>query len=221
MRFSDFFVAYKIGLKEIKCTIPFTRLPLYRKVAIILVFVFTIIGLILMLLNNKVAASCIWLVEIIAVSFFSVIDSTKRNLKMMLEQHYKPYSQKRMDMIIVLLKEYKVDIADIGTIDLLIQETQKEQARSDYAAPLKTPLKVLGTLIFPIIAYVVHQMGDSATQDEMLIMAAQLIIIITMVFSAILAVRPIIKDLVYQDYNKYNDLISDLMQVKIFYSNVH
>lgn len=31
MRFCDFFISYKIGLKGIKNIIPYTQLPLYRK----------------------------------------------------------------------------------------------------------------------------------------------------------------------------------------------
>ncbi len=35
MRFCDIFISYKIGLKNLKNTIPFTKLPLYRKIAVI------------------------------------------------------------------------------------------------------------------------------------------------------------------------------------------
>ena len=35
MRFCDLFISYKIGLKNIKSTIPFTKLPLYRKIIVI------------------------------------------------------------------------------------------------------------------------------------------------------------------------------------------
>ena len=36
MRFCDLFISYKIGLKSIKSTIPFTKLPLYRKIFVII-----------------------------------------------------------------------------------------------------------------------------------------------------------------------------------------
>lgn len=39
MRFCDLFISYKIELKSIKSTIPFTKLPLYRKVFIIILLV--------------------------------------------------------------------------------------------------------------------------------------------------------------------------------------
>lgn len=32
MRFCDLFISYKIGLKSIKSTIPFTKLPLYLQI---------------------------------------------------------------------------------------------------------------------------------------------------------------------------------------------
>lgn len=47
MRFCDLFISYKIGLKDIKSTIPFTKLPLYRKIFVIILFASAIISFIL------------------------------------------------------------------------------------------------------------------------------------------------------------------------------
>lgn len=44
MRFCDLFISYKIGLKDIKSTIPFTKLPLYRKIAVVAIFSIIIIN---------------------------------------------------------------------------------------------------------------------------------------------------------------------------------
>ena len=44
------------------------------------------------------------------------------------------------------------------------------------------------------------------------------IILLLLFFSFIFALIPIIKDLLYSDYNKYNELIYDLRQIKLFYS---
>lgn len=56
MRFCDFFINYKIGLKEIKSTIPFTKLPLYRKIAAISLFASAMISGILAIFNFIAAA---------------------------------------------------------------------------------------------------------------------------------------------------------------------
>ena len=43
-------------------------------------------------------------------------------------------------------------------------------------------------------------------------MAAQIIAIVLLIFS----LTPIVKDILYHDYNKYGELIYDLRQIKLF-----
>ena len=49
-------------------------------------------------------------------------------------------------------------------------------------------------------------------------MAVQAIVLILLIFSLIFSLTPIVKDLLYRDYNKYDELISDLRQIKLFYT---
>ncbi len=218
MRFCDLFIAYKIGLKEIKNSIPFTKLPLYRKIAVLLTFAFAILSLFMLICHQVLIALITIIFALVSIAVFFIIDSTKNNLKTMLQDHYTPYSKKRMNMVLNLLENYKIDITNASTIDLLIGEAQNAQLQSDYLALLKKPLKTLGTIIVPIVVYVAQKIGDTANQTEMLTMAVQVIILIILSFSLIFAVTPIIKDIAYRDFNKYNDFISDLTQIKIFYS---
>ncbi len=219
MRFCDLFISYKIGLKSIKNLIPFTKLPLHRKVAVIITFVISIFAFILLMLQYIKAAFGILLLALILLLIFILIDSRKKNLEHMLQNHYSPYSQQRMDMIIIVLNKYEIDVTDINTIDLLISEAQSSQKQSDYLAPLKNPVKILGTIILPIIVYVAQKIGDTTTPEEMFTMAIQVIIIVILVFALIFAMAEIIKDIFYRDYNNYNEFISDLNQIKIFYAN--
>ena len=55
MRFCDLFISYKIGLKGIKSTIPFTKLPLYRKIFVIIFFASAIVSGILLLFKLTLA----------------------------------------------------------------------------------------------------------------------------------------------------------------------
>jgi hypothetical protein len=66
---------------------------------------------------------------------------------------------------------------------------------------------------------VAQKIGDAATQNTMIMMAINVIIISIIIFSLLYAIIPIIKNLFYRDYNKYNDLIYDLRQIKIFYAH--
>ena len=63
-----------------------------------------------------------------------------------------------------------------------------------------------------------QKIGDAATQDEMLLMATQAITLVLLIFSRIFSLTPIVKDILYRDYNKYEELIYDLRQIKLFYS---
>ena len=56
MRFCDLFISYKIGLKSIKSTIPFTKLPLYRKIFVIILFASAIISGILLIFKQTWAS---------------------------------------------------------------------------------------------------------------------------------------------------------------------
>lgn len=218
MRFCDIFISYKIGLKSIKSTIPFTKLPLYRKIAVIATFAITIISALLFMFKLYIPGFIVFGIGIISLVVFLIIDSRKNNLELMLKEHYSPYSQKRMDMVIDVLKEYGINVQNINTLDLLIDEAQKAQIQSDYLLPLKKPLKILGAIIFPIIAYVAEKIGDTASQSEMITMAAQIIVIVLLIFSLIFSLTPVVKDILYRDYNKYSELIYDLRQIKLFYA---
>lgn len=218
MRFCDLFISYKIGLKGIKSTIPFTKLPLYRKVFVIILFASAIFSGILLMFKQTWASYIPIILGIISMLVFFIIDSLKKNLKVMLNEHYSPYSAKRMQMTIDVLNNYKINIHDFESIDLLIEEAKIAQIQCDYLAPLKKPLKTLAAIIVPIVVYVAEKIGDSTSQNEMIIMAAQIIAIVLLIFSLIFSLTPIVKDILYRDYNKYGELIYDLRQIKLFYA---
>lgn len=157
-------------------------------------------------------------VALLCLLVFVIIDSTKSNLEIMLHDHYAPYSAARINMTIGILNNYGINISDTASIDLLISEAQTAQLHSDFLLPLKKPLQILGAIIVPIVAYVAQKIGDAATQDEMLTMAIQIIIISILIFSLVISITPILKDICYRDYNKYDELIYDLRQIKLFYS---
>ena len=218
MRFSDLFISYKIGLKDIKSTIPFTKLPLYRKIFIIIFLAGITISGILFIFIQNIFSFIPTGFSLIALIIFSIIDSKKDNLKDMLENHYIPYSKKRMDMTIEVLKKYNIDIKNLDSLDMLITEAKHAQTSCDFLSQFKKPFKTLGAIIIPIVAFVAKKISEATTPTKMLNMATLAIILILLIFSLIFSFIPIIKDLFYRDYNKYNELIYDLRQIKLFYA---
>lgn len=218
MRFSDLFISYKIGLKNIKSTIPFTKLPLYRKVFIIIFLTGAIISGILLIFMQNLFSFIPAVISLISLVVFAIIDSLKSNLDVMLKSYYLPYSKKRMDMTTEVLKKYNININNLDPLDMLIDEAKLAQIQCDYLSPLKKPLKTLSAIIIPIIVFVAKKIGDTTSQSEMIYMATGTIILILLIFSLIFSLTPIVKDLLYRDYRKYDELVYDLRQIKLFYS---
>lgn len=132
MRFCDFFISYKIGLKGIKNSIPFTQLPLYRKIAIILIFVVALSEMLLLFFNQSTLSIILLILALLFLSIFIFIDSKKGNLEHMLQKHYVPYSVERINITLENLQKYGIDYFDVDTIDLLIAEAQIAQLHCDF-----------------------------------------------------------------------------------------
>lgn len=105
MRFCDLFISYKIGLKDIKSPISFTKLPLYRKVFFIIFLTGVIISSTLLIFIQNILSFIPLVLSLISLIIFSIIDSKTGNLSVMLENHCIPYSKKRMNMTIRILKK--------------------------------------------------------------------------------------------------------------------
>lgn len=216
MRFSDFFIEYKIALKDTNRLIPWTDLPLYRKVFIILTFMSGVCSIIFALLKLSICFCVTIIVFLALLIVFAKIDAQKKNMQKMLDNHYSAYSQKRIDILINLFNKYHLDIHDMETIDLLIEQSEKAKIENDPLLPIKKPLKLLGTIIIPIVIYIVKKITEIYTVNELVYYALILIVLIICFFSIGYELIQIAKDIFYSDFNRYNELSYDLNQLKIF-----
>ena len=221
MRFSDLFISYKIGLKNIKSTIPFPELPFYRKIFIIIFLTGIIISGILLIFIQNIFSFIPMGLSLISLIIFAIIDSKKDNLSVMLENHYIPYSEKRMNMTIEVLKKYNINIKNLDSLDMLITEAKYAQIQCDLFSQFKKPFKTLGAIIIPIVVFVAKKISETATETQILNIAGLTIILILLIFSLIFSFVPVVRDLFYRDYSRYNEFIYDLRQVKLFYSKTN
>lgn len=222
MRFCDLFVEYKIRLDELSRNINVTRLtPGWINVLYILDIVLladaTIFGL------NKWWGICgIYLILMLLLSLVIPAIDYRICIKKRLEMRYKPYSEKRMRMVIELLMQYRVDITDEKAVNLLIQQAQQAQMERDVITAYNKRLKVLFGTIITAIACIAKQIIDDL-QYEVLIKIAILILVVAIYAFALILVSDSLIDLVrrisYSDYDIYSDLIDDLRQIQIFYKH--
>lgn len=123
-------------------------------------------------------------------------------------------------MIIKLLNDYNISEFDTDRISLLINQTKEAQIAHNPFSPIIDPIIKLIKGVSPIIISYIPQ---KTTSDRDLQFT---IIELSILFCAILGIyimfavlSPILKDLIYRDYSKYNSLIYDLNQIKIFQPN--
>ncbi len=217
MRFCDLFIEYKIGLKSIKDSIPWHELPLYRKILMTIIFIFIVISIIFLAFQNTYGSILSLFICFLLFIVFNIIDSSQRNLKVMLDEHYSKYSIERINMLISVLDKYSISPNDLTKIDLLISQAEASKATNDPLAHINKAIKTLSSVIIPIIVFVAQKIAEASNLNEIIYLATQAIIIIICFISIIPALWYHIKMLIYKDYNKYDDLIYDLNQLKLFY----
>ena len=216
MTFSNFFLKYKMGLKEID-KIPFKSLPTYRKIFFVLLISIGIVTFTFYGLNQSLFFFISLGVLLFAFLLFFIFESSKKNLKMNYDVLYFPYGEKRIKMLLGLLDEYGVDYNDIDAIDLLIEEATNLQNETDFTKP-KVSLKVLAP-VGAIVAYAAKKVADSVSIDKLIAMVFPCVLIILMLYLLLLVLQEPLRSIINSDYNKYSDLKYDLRQIKIFYSN--
>ena len=223
MQFDNFFIDYKLRLKTISERIIWPKLPLYRKISLIaMILLFLVILVALIFQNNNLILLTSFLTFIFFIVFLA-IDSTPKNQSFMLNQYYKPYSRQRTSMIINLLNDYNISEFDTDRISLLINQTKEAQIAHNPFSPIIDPIIKLIKGVSPIIISIISYIPQKTTSDRDLQFT---IIELSILFCAILGIyimfavfSPILKDLIYRDYSKYNSLIYDLNQIKIFQPN--
>ena len=216
MRFCDFFIEYKLGLKEISKYITWPKLPLYKKICIIIMFICLSAFITFSILQKDKLISLTTVFCVISLIVFLILDSTPKKQSQMLREHYKPYSNTRINMVMKLLNNYNISQFDTERIDLLINQAKEAQIAMDPFFSIIKPFKALCTIIVPISAYVAQKVADKSSVESLVIASIDLICIIICIFVIFDALFPIIRNLLYRDYSKYDDLIYDLNQIKIF-----
>lgn len=208
MRFDNLFISYKIGLKDIKSGIPFTKLPLYSKIFIIAI-INEIIIISFSFIFNKIIFICISIgLLLFSIAVYLKFHFKKDNLAFMLENHDIPYSEKRMNMTIEILRKYNINIENLDSLDMLIAEAEYEKAKFDLFS--KFNIKI----IIAIITFITTEMIKIFTLMQVIYILVNLIVLISLIGLFFFFIKYIIKD-IFSRY--YDELIYDLRQIKIFY----
>ena len=219
MRFSDFFLEYKVKVSSIKSTIRWREIDTYKKVGLIVAIVFTFLGLFFYLRNNDNDWLCYICYSISAIDIATLLclAERKKEIKKMLKKYYKPYSKKRLKALKKLLKKYGIDYNDEKKINMLID--QADVTKSEYCVwkTMKHPVSVV--VMHVVIPVAVGQISRGITNmdiDSLIIRGIQLLLWIIVLFAIITPFFILIQAFFRGDAGKYDELKYDLQQIMIF-----
>lgn len=219
MEFSSFFNDYKFGLKKINREVfSWKRWHFFHK----LLFSFSIFILILLLglicffimnpgLSIRILSIAYIFAVICLISLFSSISNP--TFKRYMNVHFdKIHFSKRKLLIIELFTQYKIPLDNISSIDILIQETERQKMKySSYNFKIK--LSFIGAMLSAITPYIILLDNNTNINIFPLIIFVFTIII---VFISIRFIQQILSPILYPDTSKYDDLIDILYQLKLF-----
>lgn len=218
MRFCDFFMEYKLQEKNISKYLLWKELPKYKKVFLVNVFIFVILFLILGIIQKIAALGIVLVIYFVYLFIFNRIEYSKPNLTATINRG-KQYSLKKQEQLITLLGHYNISVNDIERIDMLIKQARKAQKQTLSFCSLKRYLNLpFFTVIIAIISYVATKIADSVPIETLILIATQSILILICTISLYFIILFIFKNIL-SDYRKYENLIYDLTQIKIFRSS--
>ena len=216
MRFSDFFIEYKLKVLGISPYIKFRDMDKYKLIGLgISIFSITI-GAILFVLK-KDAFGYFYAVSVISMVITLLLAGRKKEKEKMLNNHYKPYSRKRMRAFSELLNDYGVNYKDEKKMSMLIEQADLAKERYSILKGIKSPINAVSTyIIIPIIISVLNRLIENIELNLLLTETIQWILLIFMLIGMWIAMSSMVKSMFGGDSAKYEDLKYDLQQMMIF-----
>lgn len=216
MRFSDFFIEYKLKVLGISPYIKFRDMDKYKLIGLgISIFSITI-GAILFVLK-KGAFGYFYAVSVISMVITLLLAGRKKEKEKMLNNHYKPYSRKRMRAFSELLNDYGVNYKDEKKMSMLIEQADLAKERYSILKGIKSPINAVSTyIIIPIIISVLNRLIENIELNLLLTETIQWILLIFMLIGMWIAMSSMVKSMFGGDSAKYEDLKYDLQQMMIF-----
>lgn len=227
LRFCDFFTEYKTELKKLdkKSWVRFEKQTVQDKICLVILFIIGVIvfiGPIVALKMHYKVPNLIYGALLIIIFICYKIGDRQSNIKYRLDNINKPYSEKRMNMIIGLLKKYRINIQNSDVIYLLIEEAKEEQRKGDFFRDLKKISIKLSAAVVTIWSFgQTVSWSKNFTEGQILQIKIYFIFFIIAAILIFHAFFPVIRSFFDPDFYKYDKLINDLKQILIFYSEDH
>lgn len=216
MRFNIFFDEYRLRVLGISKYIKFKDMPKYKLIGLFVSLSLVVVSIILLLLSNN-AWILFYILSAISMGVLVLFARRKKERENMIENHYKPYSKKRMKAFLQLLIEYEIDYKDEKKMQLLIEQANRAKDESDWFKGIRTPvLGVCTYIVLPLLLSVSNRYVEGVEMDQLFYQATIWVMEIFILLAIWIAISTFVKSLFGGQTEKYSDLKYDLEQMMIF-----
>ena len=142
--FEDFFIKYKIGLKDVEDKFPTKPVSICRKIGGSVIVLASIVTGVMSCFYSTL---CWWILLFIAMLVIIVVnklENQKSKLISICENYIRPKTEYRKCMLKRILDEYKLDVE---CVDHLIELARIEQSKSDVFESGKVPIPYSGLAV--------------------------------------------------------------------------
>ena len=181
MRFYDFYIRYKVLSKELKKE-ERHNLPKHRIIILILIAVLTILSIMFIIFSKPIWFGIMILLIVLSCIIIYIYENRINIMKNMLNTCYKPYSPKRVNKCLDLLREYNINPEDTEKIDLLIAEAVESQKDYDYLNNFTNTIKSISPVIISTFAFIAGILKDNISFNEMLSLTIMALVFVVVLY---------------------------------------
>lgn len=224
MRFCDLFVEYKIMLDSLSKRKPWKSLPLTKKVALMFLFLILLMNLLstILLIGYKITVFYIITLSIslvIAIIFlvYQLVSFCKKNeIKKRLIEIDKPYSKKRMNALVQLLRRYSIDPSDEEVLKQLIDLAGEEKARNYPSISKVKPFVAVTTSFSAASLSIFSGIIDKTSQQDLIRLGIMFVTFIIPISALVYAISQIVEWIIPGNKRLYEDFQNDVKQLIVF-----
>lgn len=207
--FEEFFIKYKIGLKDVEDKFTAKPVPMCRRIGGSVIVLASIVTGVMSCFYSTWYWWILLFIALVVLAVVNELENRKSKLMSICENYTSPKAEYRKCMLKRIIDEYKLDA---GCVDRLIELARIEQSKSDVFEYSKVPIPSSGLAVGTLI-YTVNRVVDTVNSEEMVNLAVIIMVGIVLAYSCKSLVIFLIRKAVCPDFFKYDELIFDLKQI--------
>lgn len=217
--FNLLYKKYKNDILKFSAWEEFKKLRFYEKAFLIEVIFCAILEYFFAFISKLNGFVVVLVILLFCFIAFKVKRNKTEEQNRIIYEVIKPEATKRMQQMIVLLKEFHIDISDDQQLDRLIERAKKEQINYDVLLDLKAPSVSVATyILLPALTLFLQRLFEKSGLMEMVQRILLLLVLCGIAVVVIYSFSNIFKELFNKDFRNLDCFIKDIEDIRDFHN---